>query len=494
MKKKIIVILMAMTIAFSAVACTSANTADATSQEASVEATTVETTESADAASSIDSLEADLEEKSENSINEYFFSNISDEHIYDVTEFLYEDIDSVSVDVSMVSSFTNGNVYSITIDYEDCPGRYYWGISDRFDLGLFYVTDEEIYMVYPSADDISSEEEFLSKGVLVCSANDSDETVDGEHRRIVNEGDSCTFYSSNTLTESGFYYSYTWTKGKGLSFYRSGYGAEGDPIEITLNIPGDSSNNVSDYDSAEMMEGEALTQDELKSFQDYFNQADNYIFTIPNYRTPDMINVDGVTADADRPEIVCLEGVKKDNMIQVVVSYSESTRYKRRVTLVETGDSDQPYQFYSCRQLWEEAMDKIIEAPVYGTDETVTCGVITKYDAWTTEIDIIEDNAVSSIVSLSPYVGAENVASDEVKEIAFCDIDNDGENNLIAICVYGNETRAILCGGHRDQNGIMKYTEWKEGYSIWLEEKVSDLTADNVINYILEHQDELNNV
>lgn len=256
----------------------------------------------------------------------------------------------------------------------------------------------------------------------------------------------------------------------------------------------DVSNDISGYDSAEMMDGEALTEDELKSFQDYFNQADNYILTIPNYRTPDMINVDGVTADADRPEIVCLEGVKKDNMIQVVVSYSESTRYKRRVTLVETGDSDQPYQFYSCRQLWEEAMDKIIEAPVYGTDETETCGVITKYDAWTTEIDIIEDNAVSSIVSLSPYVGAENVASDEVKEIAFCDIDNDGENNLIAICVYGNETRAILCGGHRDQNGIMKYTEWKEGYSIWLGEKVSDLTADNVINYILEHQDELNNI
>lgn len=192
---------------------------------------------SSEAASEEKSANEDEEKKdaSENCINEYFFSDISDEHEYDVTEFLYEDIDSVSVDVSLVSSFANGNVYSITIDYEDCPERYFMGTTDRFDLGLFYVTADEIYMIYPSVDDISSEEEYLSKGVLVCSANDSDETVDGEHRRIVNEGDSCTFYSSNTLTESGFYYSYTWTKGKGLSFYRSGYGAEGDPIEITLN-------------------------------------------------------------------------------------------------------------------------------------------------------------------------------------------------------------------------------------------------------------------
>lgn len=66
MKKKIIVALMAMTMSFSAVACTAANSGDATTQEASVEATveatTEETTESADAASSEDSLEAQANE------------------------------------------------------------------------------------------------------------------------------------------------------------------------------------------------------------------------------------------------------------------------------------------------------------------------------------------------------------------------------------------------------------------------------------------------
>ena len=252
--------------------------------------------------------------------------------------------------------------------------------------------------------------------------------------------------------------------------------------------------DITGYDSTEMMDGEALTEEELKNFGDYFNQAQNYVFTIPQYRTPDMINVKGVTADTDRPEIACPEGVRNDDMIQIVVSYPESTRYNRRVTLIETGDADQPYQFYSCRQLWEDAMDKIIEAPIYGTDKTVTCGVINQYDLWTTEIDIIEDNAVSNIVLLSPYIGEENRASDEVKELAFCDIDKDGNDELIAICVYGDETRAILCGGNPDKDGKIDYSEWKEGYSVWLRENVNDMTVDNVIRYILEHQDELDGV
>ena len=63
---------------------------------------------------------------------------------------------------------------------------------------------------------------------------------------------------------------------------------------------------------------------------------------------------------------------------------------------------------------------------------------------------------------------------------------------LIAICVYGDETRAILCGGHPDKEGKIDYNEWKEGYSMWLRDNVSDITADKVIDYILEHQDEFN--
>ena len=199
-----------------------------------------------------------------------------------------------------------------------------------------------------------------------------------------------------------------------------------------------------------MIEGEALTEAELKKFQEFFNQKENYAYTLPRYRTPDKIDIDGVTVDDDSAKIVCKEGVRKGNFVQVVVSYPDSKRYDRRISLIETNNSKSPYEFYSCRQYWENEIDKVIEAPIYGTDEKVTCGVITKYDNYTTEIVIIDDNAVSGTVLLSPYIGErENVASDEVKEIAFCDINNNGVNDMIAICVYGDETRAICCGGTR---------------------------------------------
>ena len=61
-----------------------------------------------------------------------------------------------------------------------------------------------------------------------------DENIDGQQQKIQNDGDTCRFSFYNTLIESGFYSTYTWTKGKGLTSFRSGYGAEGSPIEIEL--------------------------------------------------------------------------------------------------------------------------------------------------------------------------------------------------------------------------------------------------------------------
>ena len=246
------------------------------------------------------------------------------------------------------------------------------------------------------------------------------------------------------------------------------------------------------YDSEELMDGEALTEEELKALQDYLSSTDNYKYVLSSYRTPEDVELkEDVTYDG---EITCLKGVRNGDLTQVIISFPNTTRYNRRLSLVETNDSQTPYQFCSNRQLWEENVDKIIEAPVYGTNETVTCGVITKYDPCTTEIDIIKDNAVINVVMISPYINEDNVASDEVKELSFYDIDNDGEKDMIAICVYGDETRAILCKAGKDQQGELQYSELKEGFSIWLSENVKDLTADNVINYIKEHQDELKSI
>jgi len=171
------------------------------------------------------------EDKLPTVVNDYFFVGTEKVYTYDVTEFLYEDIEEVSLDVSIEESFEYGDVYSIVIDYEECVGRYFYGV-DRFELGLFLVTEDSIYWLREVVDEDITEELFIEKGILVCASEDSDENYDGEQRTLINDGNVCTYTSYNTLTESGMYYEFQWTKGEGLTYYRSGYGAEGDPIEI----------------------------------------------------------------------------------------------------------------------------------------------------------------------------------------------------------------------------------------------------------------------
>ena len=69
------------------------------------------------------------EDSSTEASNEYFYANVQDEYVYAVDEFLYEDITEVSVKVELLESYEGGNVYSLNIDYDDCPGRYYYEIT-----------------------------------------------------------------------------------------------------------------------------------------------------------------------------------------------------------------------------------------------------------------------------------------------------------------------------------------------------------------------------
>ena len=126
MKKKIIVALMAMTIAFSAVACTSANTADATTQEASVEATTEETTESADAASSEDSVEAQADE-------------------------VVEDAEALEADLEENAIPALGKVDGTNYTNE------YFGLQIALEDGYQFADEEMLSTVYGYATDVLSE-------------------------------------------------------------------------------------------------------------------------------------------------------------------------------------------------------------------------------------------------------------------------------------------------------------------------------------------------
>ena len=163
--------------------------------------------------------------------NEYFPYTDEETVQFKVTNFFYEDDKYVNLQVKKLASYENGDVYRITIDHEDCPERYYYGVTDRFNLGTFYVTEDKIYVI-DGRDDIPTEEEFLSVNKVVCAEGDSKVNPDGEAIELTHGGYTCFCSKYNTLIESGFYFNYRWRKGEGLVYFRSGYGAEGDPIEI----------------------------------------------------------------------------------------------------------------------------------------------------------------------------------------------------------------------------------------------------------------------
>ena len=163
--------------------------------------------------------------------NEYFPYRDEETVQFEVTNFFNEDDKYVDLKVKKLASYENGDVYRITIDHEDCPERYYYGVTDRFILGTFYVTADKIYVI-DGRDDIPTEEEFLSVNKVVCAEEDSKVNPDGEAIELTHGGYTCFCSKYNTLTESGFYFNYRWKKNEGLVYFRSGYGAEGDPIEI----------------------------------------------------------------------------------------------------------------------------------------------------------------------------------------------------------------------------------------------------------------------
>lgn len=155
------------------------------------------------------------------------------EHLYNVDVFLEESIDEVPINVTELANYEEGNVYKLNIIYDDCPGRYFWDVSDRFDLGMFYVVDDKIYLI-SGDDEIPTENDFISNGIEVYSTEDSEKNIEGLRITIKNTDDSCTCTMTNTLTESGYYSIYEWNKEKELKYYCSGYGAGGDLIELEM--------------------------------------------------------------------------------------------------------------------------------------------------------------------------------------------------------------------------------------------------------------------
>ncbi len=235
-----------------------------------------------------------------NSINKYFFKEMDRDYIYDVDFLLYEDIATVPLKVTEEASYEGGNVYSINIIYGDCEGRYFWDKTDRFNLGMFYVTQDNIYLI-TDVEEVPSEDDFLSDGIIVCSEDDSVNTLDGQRIKIENDADVCKCTISNTLTESGFYCEYDWKKSAGLSYFRSGYGAEGDPIEIHLQDDKKKVELEENNTFSKVIERENDTDENLASYiVDLDNDGNNEAFVVDGY--PSDYN-DSITPESNTWEI-----------------------------------------------------------------------------------------------------------------------------------------------------------------------------------------------
>jgi hypothetical protein len=151
---------------------------------------------------------------------------------YRVIYFFEEEIESIPVSITKVSSSDDGDVYSYDIVYDDQSFEYDME-RDRFNIGTFLFKDDEIY-VSTSLNYESDEQDYLDSSVLVYSDEDYTDEVEGYDVKLHNDGNLCKFTLSNNRVESGYYMEYIFNSDKELVYFRSGYGAERDPIEITL--------------------------------------------------------------------------------------------------------------------------------------------------------------------------------------------------------------------------------------------------------------------
>ena len=195
-------------------------------------------------------------------------------------------------------------------------------------------------------------------------------------------------------------------------------------------------------------------------------------------------------SDTNYSQVTCTEGVKNGDTVQVVVNDGMHDN-ERCLTMIQRADSPDQYLFAANRELWEKGADKIIAAPVTESGETTFCGV--KYTGLGPNIEIIKDNAVVQTVYPRRNVG-DSAEFDSVDDIAFCDVDKDGAEDMIVIMSRGGDAVAVLLSGNVDRWGNFSYGHYgMETITDWIGENVSDVTAENVIEFLSEHPDEIKN-
>lgn len=127
-----------------------------------------------------------------------------------------------------------GTIYELKIEpVEGVP-------KERLDLGYFYVEKEKIYKIVPTEENkISLKKKELPVGsTIVCQEKEIVDSLSkdqkGEHEYLLINGDQREYHLYNDKVNTGYFESYIWKKKVGLIYYKSGYGAEGNLVELKL--------------------------------------------------------------------------------------------------------------------------------------------------------------------------------------------------------------------------------------------------------------------
>lgn len=170
--------------------------------------------------------------------------------------------DELDLLITPVADYPNGNLYGLWLDWKN---NYFEQTEydgwDRRNLGYFYVEEDSIYRVRVITEEFSplfdpastsartdaitededittwNEEDFKSKGSLVCQNNPMEDKLDkkvkGFHESIEIDNNNSIYKSYYNRVETDFYENFIWERGKGLVHYWSGYGAASMHIEIS---------------------------------------------------------------------------------------------------------------------------------------------------------------------------------------------------------------------------------------------------------------------
>ena len=129
-----------------------------------------------------------------------------------------------------LSRFESGVLYELKINYEENFASRDYNGWDRFHIGYFYVEEDKITMIRHS--------DVLEERKVVCQEEEKEDVLNkdekGWHEYILADDNRREYQGYNNLTETGFYETFVWEKGKGLVEYRSGFGAEKDGVWLKL--------------------------------------------------------------------------------------------------------------------------------------------------------------------------------------------------------------------------------------------------------------------